>query len=233
MTDTIRLLSRLLVALVLACAAAAADSQSRSAPASEWQAKMAAVRNAGSGLVPLFVLGDVNEDGRIDQKDLALVRQLAKQPRPTLPTKTIPCPAAGDLDQDGTISVRDVAALTKWIQLGVTTPALSYLSALPCNFTHLSIAASPGVEPGRKAYIRFMDRNLNSLNSAVTVEEGDAAIASASDGGGYEVTPGATAKTGELIVLKITIPKNKSYYYSLRLVRSPEAVSNELPVRPR
>ncbi len=186
---------------------------------------MAAVRSAGPGLVPLFVLGDVNEDGKIDLRDLALVRQLAKQTRPIQPTKAISCPAAGDLDQNGAIDARDVATLTTWTRLGVTTPALSYLSALPCNFTRLLIAASPGVELGRKAHIRFMHKSLNSANSTVAVEEGDATIASANDGAGYEVTPGATAKVGDLIVLKVTVPRNKDYYYSLPLVRSPSAFS--------
>jgi hypothetical protein len=228
---TNRLVGHLLAALVVACAAVDSRAQSRAVPTPEWESKMAAVRNAGPGLVPLFVLGDVNEDGKIDEKDLALVRQLAKRTLSTLPTKAISCPAAGDLDQDGVISARDVAELTKWIRLGVTTPALSYLSALPCNFTRLLIAASPGVERGGKAHIRFMDRSLNTSNSAVTVEEGDAAIASARDGRGYEVTPGVTAKIGDLIVLKITIPRNKSYYYSLLLIRPPEALSGALPAK--
>jgi hypothetical protein len=228
---TNRLAGHLLAALVVACAAVDSRAQSGAVHTPEWESKMAAVRNAGPGLVPLFILGDVNEDGKVDQKDLALVRELAKRTLPILPTKAIPCPAAGDLDQDGAISARDVAELTKWTRLGVTTPALGYLSALPCNFTRLLIAASPGVERGGKAYIRFMDASLNSMNSTVAVEEGDAAIASAGDGRGYEVTPGPTAKIGDLIVLKITVPKNKSYYYSLLLVHPPEALSGALPAK--
>ena len=195
----------------------------------DWQSKMTAVHNAGPGLVPLFVLGDVNEDGKVDKKDLELVQGLVKRGGQPQASKAISCPVAADLDQDGVIGPRDVASLTEWVRLKVTVPALSYHPALPCNFKRFFIAASPSVQRGSTALVRFLDKSLNSKNSTVTIEQGDG-IVIATDRG-YDVTARATAKVGDLIVLKITLPRAQNYYYSLLVVEAPEGISNERPTK--
>ena len=191
---------------------------------------MEAVRRAGLGLVPLFVVGDVNEDGRIDQTDVRLVRELARRTGRIGVDKRITCPAAADIDQNGSIDDEDATTLAGWVRLGITAPALSYLSALPCNFTRLFLAASPGLPRDGKGFLRFLDRKLTTANSTVVVEQGDATV-KAADRDGFEVTPGATARPGDLVALKITLPANRTYYYSMRVVKSSQALEAEYPKR--
>jgi hypothetical protein len=191
---------------------------------------MEAVRRAGLGLVPLFVVGDVNEDGRIDQTDVRLVRELARRTGRIGVDKRITCPAAGDIDQNGAIDDEDATTLAGWIRLGITAPALSYLSALPCNFTRLFLAASPALPRDGKGFLRFLDGKLTTANSTVVVEQGDATV-KAADRSDFEVTPGATARLGDLVVLKITLPANRTYYYSMRILKSSQALEAEYPKR--
>jgi hypothetical protein len=215
-----------LVALfgIVSCAAAQSSSSSL-------ESKMEAIRRAGLGLVPLFVVGDVNEDGRIDQTDVRLARELARRTGRIGADKRIGCPAAADIDQSGSIGDEDATTLAEWIRLGITTPALSYLSALPCNFSRLFVAASPGLPRDGKGYLRFLDGKLTTANSTVVVEQGEATVVKSADRGGFEVTPRVTARRGDLVVLKITLPATRTYYYSMKIVESSQALPAGYPVR--
>jgi hypothetical protein len=222
---TIRGIARTGALLALLSIVASANAQSRSSIAS----KMDAIRHAGLGLVPLFVVGDVNEDGRIDQTDVRLVRELARRTGRIGVDKRITCPAAADIDQNGSIDDEDATTLASWVRQGITAPALSYLSALPCSFTRLFLAASPALPRDGKGYLRFLDGKLTTANSSVVVEQGEATVVKAADRRGFEVTPRATARLGDLVVLKITLPTNRTYYYSMKSVESSQAPPAEYP----
>ena len=215
------LLSVVLIAFIVGPASTLSNAQTGFARPPEWDAKMAALHNAGTGLVPLFVLGDVNEDGKVDEQDLELVRSIVQSGTEPRPSAAISCPAAGDLDQNGRIDQRDLAALAEWVRQKVTAPALSYQAALPCDFNRFFIAASPFAKRGGAAQIRFLDAGLNATNTVVIIEEGNAVVGSASDGRGYEVIVLAAAKTGQQIVLKISLPGARTYYYTLPVEDAP------------
>ncbi len=51
---------------------AMAQAQKKLPP--DYEKKREAIRNFEAGAVPLFVLGDLNEDGAVDQEDLKLLR---------------------------------------------------------------------------------------------------------------------------------------------------------------
>src|ERR1700687_678395 len=115
----------------------------------DFEAKIAALRKAGQDLVPLFVLGDVNEDGVVDERDAELVHRLVQSGIEPQPSGEISCPAAADLDRNGDIDQRDLDLILSWVKSGkVAVPALSFQSYLPCNFKRFFLAASKIAVPG-------------------------------------------------------------------------------------
>jgi hypothetical protein len=182
--------------------------------------KITKLRDAGANVVPLFVLGDVNEDGEVDEEDLVLMRNIVRSGK-LWPSGAVSCPAAADLKRNGSVDERDVNLLTGWIKQGkIVTPALSYQSFLPCNFKRFFIAANQRTEPGGVSHVRFLEPKLSSNNSTITIESGDADIAASPNGGGYDIITRATAKIGGQVLLKISLPDSRSYFYSLSIGES-------------
>src|SRR5688572_24537753 len=58
-------------------------------------------------VLPLYTLGDVNEDGVVDSTDLDLVTKLVGNQAAAEAT----CPAAADLDLDGVVTAKDCTRL--------------------------------------------------------------------------------------------------------------------------
>jgi len=222
-----RLLLFLLIAAMLGPVSIAAVAQTRAVKPPDWESKLAVLRDAGNGLIPLFVLGDVNEDGQVDEQDLELVRSIVQAGNQAQPPAAVSCLAAGDVDQNGLIDQRDIATLTEWVSKKVTAPALSYQAALPCDFKRFFLAASPYARRGGAARIRFLDAALNPANTMVTIEEGEAVIGVAADDKGYEVIVRDAAKVGDQIVLKLVLPDKRTYYYSLVVEDAPESLAPE------
>src|SRR5580765_6609051 len=118
---------------------AVVEAQQKKLPP-DYQKKMQAISNYEAGVVPLFVLGDLNEDGMVDQKDLKLVRAYVAHPVGA----GISCLAAADLDDNGSINAHDVAVLEQVLGKGaVKAPALSSHARMGCDFKHFFIAALP------------------------------------------------------------------------------------------
>src|SRR5436305_13179719 len=80
----------------------------------DYQKKMEAISKFQAGVVPLFVLGDLNEDGVVDQEDLKLLRAYVGRPG----SAGISCLAAADLDDNGSINAHDVAVLEQILSNG-------------------------------------------------------------------------------------------------------------------
>ena len=215
------LLSVVLIAFIVGPASTLSNAQTGFARPPEWDAKMAALHNAGTGLVPLFVLGDVNEDGKVDEQDLELVRSIVQSGTEPRPSAAISCPAVAILIKTAASINATSPHWPNGFRQKVTAPALSYQAALPCDFNRSFIAASPFAKRGGAAQIRFLDAGLNATNTVVIIEEGNAVVGSASDGRGYEVIVLAAAKTGQQIVLKISLPGARTYYYTLPVEDAP------------
>jgi hypothetical protein len=222
-----RLLMFLLISAMLGSVSIAANAQTRAMWPPDWEPKLAVLHSAGNGLIPLFVLGDVNEDGQVDEQDLELVRSIVQAGNQTQLPAAISCLAAGDVDQNGRIDQRDLDTLTEWVSKKVTAPALSYQAALSCDFKRFILAASPYARRGGAARIRFLDAALNAANTMVSIEEGEAVIGIAADDRGYEAIVRDAAKVGDQIVLKIILPDKRIYYYSFFVEDAPESLSPE------
>ena len=106
----------------------------------DYEKKREAITSFEAGVVPLFVLGDLNEDGAVDQEDLKLLRAHVGHPN----SAGISCLAAADLDDNGSINAHDVAVFEQILSKGmVKAPALSSHARLGCGFKHFFLAALP------------------------------------------------------------------------------------------
>jgi len=170
----------------------------------------------------LYVLGDLNGDGVVDRKDLALLRQIVATPSAPMPA-AVRCQAAGDVNLDRKLDASDVAVLAGWLKDAprLDIPALYWQSGLGCKLAEPYLAATIEPRAGDSFVIRFIDPHYSTSNSRVAVHSGPATIHPASDGNGYAGTISSDARPGVLAILQITLPRNRSYYYDLQVRSTP------------
>ena len=181
----------------------------------DYQKKMQAISNFEAGVVPLFVLGDLNEDGTVDQEDLKLLRAYIGHAA----SADISCLAAADLDDNGSINAHDVAVLEQVLSKGqVKAPALSSHARLGCDFKHFFIAALPQGRAGSAVPIHFLDPRFNTQNSTATIFAGPATIVS--EHGAFMVQVARSAPAGAVVTVSITLADKQKYFYSFRVAPS-------------
>jgi hypothetical protein len=202
-------------AVLLLCATALlfaiSQAQQKKFPP-DYERKMQAISNFEAGVVPLFVLGDLNEDGLVDQEDLKRLRAYVAHPN----SAGTSCLAAADLDDNGSINAHDVAVLEQVLSKGaVKAPALSSHARLGCDFKHFFIAALPQGRAGSAVPIHFLDPRSNTQNSAVTIFTGPAIIVS--DHAAFMVQVAKSAPAGAIVTVSITLVDKQKYLYSFRI----------------
>jgi hypothetical protein len=178
----------------------------------DYQKKMQAISNFEAGVVPLFVLGDLNEDGVLDQEDLKLLRAYVAHPG----SAGISCLAAADLDDNGSINAHDIAVLEQILGKGaVKAPALSSHARLDCDFKHFFIAALPQGRAGSAVPIHFLDPRFNTQNSTATIFAGQATVVS--NHGAFLVQVAKSAPAEAIVTVSITLADKQKYLYSFRV----------------
>jgi hypothetical protein len=202
-------------AILLLCATAmlfaVVEAQQKKLPP-DYGKKRAAISNFEAGVVPLFVLGDVNEDGVVDQKDLQLLRTYVEHPG----SAGISCLAAADLDDNGSINAHDIAVLEQVLAKGaVKAPALSSHARLGCDFNHFFIAALPQGRPGSAVPIHLLDPRFNTQNSTATIFAGPATVVS--NHGAFLVQVAKNAPAEAIVTVSITLAGKEKYLYSFRV----------------
>lgn len=208
-----------LVIFTMALALALTCQQHKKYVPPDYEKKMQAIKDFESGVEPLFVLGDLNEDGTVDDKDLQLARAYVQQKSAGRSSVGISCLAAGDVNTDGVVNARDVSLLEETLKKGpVEAPPLVFHSSIPCDYKNFFIAARSGARPGGIVPVHFLDSRFNSQNSTVTVQSGDAKINRSKDAYLVQVPP--TAKPGSVITLAITLANGKKYSYTFSVVPS-------------
>ena len=182
------------------------------------RAQLELLANLPDSVHVLYALGDLNGDGVVDRKDLALLREIVAKPSAPMPA-ALRCQAAGDVNLDRKLDASDVAVLAGWLKDAprLDTPALYWQSGLGCKLSEPYLAATVEPRAGESFLIRFIDPRHSTSNSRVEVHSGPATIRPASDGKGYEGTVSSDAKPGALAILQITLPGNRSYYYDLQV----------------
>ncbi|MBZ5492853.1 MAG: hypothetical protein LAO76_18195 [Acidobacteriia bacterium] len=182
----------------------------------DYEKKREAISNFETGVVPLFILGDLNEDGTVDQEDAKLLRAYVGHPG----TAGISCLAAADLDDNGSINAHDIELLERILSRGaVKAPALSSHARLGCDFKHFFIAALPQGRAGSAVPIHFLDPRFNTQNSTATIFAGPATIVS--EHGAFMVQVAKSAPAEAIITVSITLADKQKYLYSFRVAPSP------------
>jgi hypothetical protein len=190
---------------------AVVEAQQKKLPP-DYQKKMQAISNYEAGVVPLFVLGDLNEDGVVDQEDLKLLRTYVERPGST----AISCLAAADLDDNGSINAHDIAVLEQILSKGaVKAPALSSHARLGCDFQHFFIAALPQGRAGSAVPIHFLDPRFNTHNSTATIFAGPATVIG--EHGAFMVQIAKSAPAGAIVTVSIAMANKQKYLYSFRV----------------
>ena len=175
----------------------------------DFEKKMQAIRNLESGVAPLFVIGDLNEDGIVNEKDFQLAQAFVERKSPA----GISCLAAGDLNTDGVVDARDVALFQETLKRGpVTAPPLAYHSGLPCDYKNFFVAATSGARAGGAVPVHFLDPRFNAQNSSLSVQSGPATVAK--NGNAYRVQVSKSAPPNSVVTLAITLADNRKYVYT-------------------
>jgi hypothetical protein len=181
----------------------------------DYQKKMQAISSFEAGVVPLFVLGDLNEDGAVDQEDLKLLRAYVARPGSD-GNAGISCLAAADLDDNGSISAHDVAVLEQILSKGaVKAPALSSHARMGCDFKHFFIAALPQGRAGNAVPIHFVDPRFNTQNSTAAIFAGPATVIS--EHGAFMVQIAKSAAAETIVTVSIALADKQKYLYSFRV----------------
>src|SRR5689334_20311823 len=128
----------------LAVCFALAHAQQKKLPP-DFEKKREAIKSFEAGVIPLFVLGDLNEDGAVNQEDLKLLRAYLT----TTERAGISRMAAAHLDDHGSVSEKDATVLEQVLsKAAVQAPPLSPHSRLGCDFKNFFIAAKPQAKAG-------------------------------------------------------------------------------------
>ena len=183
-----------------------APAQQRRLPP-DYEKKRAAIAGFEAGVIPLFILGDLNEDGSVDEQDLKLLRAYASQKS----AAGISCLAAADLDENRVIDQKDVAMLEQILKKGkVAAPALSSRSGMGCDYKNFFIAARPGTAAGGAVPIHFLDPRFNPQNASVTVTAGQATMSTGRD----EFVVRVAANASGTVTVAISMPGPRRYFYT-------------------
>jgi dockerin type I repeat protein len=182
----------------------------------DYEKKREAISNFEAGVVPLFVLGDLNEDGMVDQEDVKLLRAYVAHSG----SAGISCLAAADLDDNGSINAHDIELLERILSKGaVKAPALSAHARLGCDFKHFFIAALPQGRAGSAVPIHFLDPRFNPQNSTATIFTGPATVVSSQ--GAFLVQVAKSAPAGAIVTVALTLADKHRYLYSFRVAPAP------------
>jgi len=209
---------KLKAAALLLCATgllfAVMQAQQKKLPP-DYEKKREAISNF-EAVVPLFVLGDLNEDGVVDQEDAKLLRAYVAHSG----SAGISCPAAADLDDNGSINAHDIELLERILSKGaVKAPALSARARLGCDFKHFFIAALPQGRAGSTVPIHFLDPRFNTQNSTATIFTGPATVVS--NQGAFLVQVAKSAPAGAIVTVSLTLADKQRYLYSFRVAPAP------------
>lgn len=194
-----------------------ASAQQKKLPP-DYEKKMDALRPLEQGVVPLFILGDLNEDGAVDAKDLDLLKQYVNRKSEA----GISCLAAGDLSRNGEVNSTDVEMFARMLQRGkITAPALAPASNLPCDFKNFWFGAQRQARPGGTVSIHFLDPRFTAQNTSVTVVSGQAGVSQVGNAFRVQVSPTAAPDSTVSVSMKASggnASGGKEYFYTIAVV---------------
>lgn len=180
------------------------------------------LRELPDGVHPLYVLGDLNEDGKVDREDLRILSEFVDAQRTNgFAPGGLTCIAAGDVNRDGNVDSADIGMLKDWLARApeLPAPALYWSSQLPCSYSHLMVASKVQSHPGEVVAVLVVGKGVDPAKTELRIHSGPATVTRAGGGRGFDVKVAATATSSDYIVLKLTVPDRRDYYYQLPVVK--------------
>ena len=181
----------------------------------------AMMRALPDGAVPLYVLGDLNEDGKVDREDLRILTEyIASQEKNAPAPPHLRCIAAGDVNRDGKVDSVDLAMLKDWLTRvpELSAPALYWSPDLPCWYSRLTIATMTQSHPGESMPVILIGDGLDTFNTSLKIHSGPATVVRGGNNRSIVVKVDPKAKGSDYIVLELTTPGPHEYYYQLPVV---------------
>ena len=191
-------------------------------PASERTEKLRQLmRTLPDGAVVLYVLGDVNEDGKVDREDLRILTELVASLAKNSPAPPeVQCIAAADVNRDGNVDTSDVDMLKDWLTRvpELSAPALYWSRDLPCSYSRLTIATMTQSPRGGTVPVILIGDGLDTTNTTLKIHSGPATVMRPTNSNTFEVKVDSKAKSSEYVVLDLTTPGPREYFYQFPIV---------------
>ncbi len=179
------------------------------------------MRTLPDGAVPLFVLGDLNEDGKVDREDLAIMTEFVASMEKNAPAPPgVRCIAAADVNRDGKVDSSDIDMLKDWLARApeLSAPALYWSRDLPCSYSRLTIATMTQSHPGESVPVVLIGDGLDTSNTTLKIHSGPATVLRGGNIKSLVVKVDAKATGSDFIVLDLTTPGPREYYYQFPVV---------------
>ncbi len=168
-------------------------------------------------LSPLYAMGDVNEDGRVNYADYKLLKNHVLY---DASPKTMSCYAAADFDLNGTVDGDDLSLMFELTDGGDNLAALTLYSdpSLPCDHSNLLLAAKLDTQAGGEVPVRFVDgeHSVDVAEAWLTTENAELELAA--DGLGYVVRAATWAEPGDYIGLDVQLVSGTVFTLSIPLI---------------
>jgi len=191
-------------------------------PSSERNEKLRQLmRTIPDGAVVLYALGDLNEDGKVDREDLRIMTVLVASLTKNAPAPAeLRCVAAADVNRDSNVDSSDVDMLNAWLTRApeLSAPALYWSRELPCSYSRLTIATTTQSPRGATVPVILIGEGLDTTNTKLKIHSGPATVMRPTSSNTYEVKVDSKAKSSDYIVLDLTTPGPREYYYQFPIV---------------
>jgi hypothetical protein len=191
-------------------------------PASERAEKLSKiVRTLPDGAIVLYVLGDLNEDGKVDREDLRIMTELVAALAKNAPAPPdVRCIAAADVNRDTNVDSSDVDILKDWLTRApeLSAPALYWTRDLPCSYSRLTIATMTQSPRGGSVPVILIGDGLDTANTTLKIHSGPATVMRPTSSNTFEVKVDAKAKSSDYVVLDLTTPGPHEYFYQFPIV---------------
>jgi len=191
-------------------------------PSSERNEKLRQLmRTIPDGAVVLYALGDLNEDGKVDREDLRIITVLVASLTKNAPAPAeLRCVAAADVNRDSNVDSSDVDMLKDWLTRApeLSAPALYWSRDLPCSYSRLTIATMTQSPRGATVPVILIGEGLDTTNTTLKIHSGPATVMRVTSSNTFEVKVNSKAKSSDYIVLDLTTPGPREYYYQFPIV---------------
>ena len=100
----------------------------------------------------------------------------------------------------------------------LSAPALYWSRELPCSYSRLTIATMTQSPRGATVPVILIGEGLDTTNTTLKIHSGPATVMRPTSSNTFEVKVDSKAKSSDYIVLDLTTPGPREYYYQFPIV---------------